>query len=64
MLLVTENLVIAAETEPLIARQKGFIETETVREPPVVAYWRIFPERTARRPNPKKNMVYETLCRS
>ncbi len=29
MLLVTENLVIAAETEPLIERQKGCIETET-----------------------------------
>ena len=29
MLLVTENLVIAAETEPSIERQKGCIETET-----------------------------------
>jgi hypothetical protein len=40
MLLVTENLVIVAETEPLIERQIRCIEkeTETVKESPVVVY--------------------------
>ncbi len=67
MLLVTENLVTAAETETSIERQKGCIKTKTEMPRRQGQWWPIsgfFPERTAQRPNPKKNMVYRTIRQS